>query len=244
VAAAAVAGSAPIPFADTLIVSDVHLGLRTSRPGRLLETLRHWRFNRLILLGDILHDGARHRFCADSWALLHHVRDLAAARAAEVVWLHGNHDRHLAPLIGEIAGVEVVESYAWTVAGQSYLAVHGDRFDWFNHNFTKVGNLIGKVYAFSLRRLSRDGHWPGRLDKLQGRLGNLHRKVARKAAAFAFDHGVDVIVCGHTHRPAKQRFRHPRRPGEVVYVNAGSWVDRPASFLTVDAAGVHVNHAW
>jgi len=236
-------GIVPDRLTETLIVSDVHLGLRTSRPGKLLETLRAWRFERLILLGDIFHDGAYGRFCPDSWAVVEHVRRLAEERASEVVWLHGNHDRHLAPTIGVLTGVQARESFTWEQGGHSFIAVHGDRFDWFNHNFTKLGNLFGQLYAFSLDRLSREGSWPDQLDKWQCRRGGLHRKVARKAAEFALDRGIDVIVCGHTHRPTKRRFADGAR-GKVTYVNAGSWVDRPASFLTVDAAGVQINHAW
>jgi UDP-2,3-diacylglucosamine pyrophosphatase LpxH len=224
-------------------VSDVHLGLRTSRPADLLRTLRAWRFERLILLGDIFHDGSYRRLCSDSWAVVAHVRRLAEARASEVVWLHGNHDRHLGPAIRTLTGIAVRETFAWEQGGRSFLAVHGDRFDWFNHRFTKLGNAIGRVYAFSLERLSREGRWPDRLDKWQCRRGGLHRKVARKAAAFALDRGADVIVCGHTHRPTKRRLTVADR-GRVTYVNAGSWVDRPASFLTVDADGVRINHAW
>jgi metallophosphoesterase superfamily enzyme len=61
---------------DTLIVSDVHLGLPASRPSDLLQLLEDWRFRRLILLGDIFHDFSTRHLCFDTWRLLMHLRGL------------------------------------------------------------------------------------------------------------------------------------------------------------------------
>lgn len=226
----------------TLIVSDVHLGLATSRPELLLGVLQRWRFDRLILLGDILHDDGFHRFGTPGWALLRHLRQLADRGETEVVWLSGNHDRHLQASIAALAGVRPCETYRWEQAGRAYLAVHGDRFDWFNHRFRRLGNLVGRAYGFTVRRLSREGRWPSAVDHWRIRLTNLHRKVAERAARFAREQGADVIVCGHTHRPLVRRFRDPDG-GKVTYVNAGSWVDRHASFLTIDPTGLRIHHA-
>src|SRR5689334_13214744 len=84
---------------ETLIVSDLHLGLPVSRPRELLRLLETWRFERLILLGDVFHEPGFRRLCADTVHLLQHIRALGERSGAEVVWIVGNHDRHLAPLI-------------------------------------------------------------------------------------------------------------------------------------------------
>ena len=62
---------------DTFIVSDLHLGLPAARPRDLLEVLEEWRFKRLILLGDVLHDWSFRHLCADTWRLLAHIRRLS-----------------------------------------------------------------------------------------------------------------------------------------------------------------------
>ena len=98
---------------DTLIVSDLHLGLPASRPRDLLGVLEQWRFERLILLGDIFHDWSFRHLCADTWRLLAHIRHLSQRREAEVVWVLGNHDRHLAHLVAKLVGVETTESFRW-----------------------------------------------------------------------------------------------------------------------------------
>ncbi|MDX6749706.1 UDP-2,3-diacylglucosamine diphosphatase [Geminicoccaceae bacterium 1502E] len=225
--------------ADTLVISDVHLGLRSSRPRSLLETLRGWHCRRLVLLGDILHEDFR-GLCADGWAFLHYVRHQAAS-GVEVVWLHGNHDRHLAPEIVRFLGVEPRERYDWTLAGCRYTAVHGDAFDRFIAGNERVARWVSRLYTFCQHRLSSEGRWPGLLDRWHSQLLGLHEKVAAGAAALARQHGRDVILCGHTHQPLERRFA---APGEraVTYVNAGSWVERPASFLSIDAQAVRINH--
>ena len=68
-------GDALLPLAlgaplDSLIVSDLHLGLRGSRSAELLKLLQMLRFDRLVLLGDILHDATLRRLSRDDWALI------------------------------------------------------------------------------------------------------------------------------------------------------------------------------
>lgn len=231
--------AAPLGHTDTLVVSDVHLGLKASRPRRLLETLRAWRCRRLVLLGDILHDDFR-RLCADSWAFLHYVRHQAAS-GVEVVWLHGNHDRHLAPEIARFLRVEPCERHDWIQAGRRFTAVHGDGFDHLIRTNERLGRWVGRLYGLCQHHLSREGEWPGLLDRWHGRLLGLHEKVAAGAAALARQQGRDVILCGHTHQPLERRFAAPGLP-PVTYVNAGCWVERPASFLTIDADAVRIRH--
>ena len=100
-----------------------------------------------------------------------------------------------------------------------------------------------RAYAFTQRWLSRRGEWPKRLDRAHVGLSSLSHQVEDGARGYASEQRVDVIVCGHTHRPGRKRVR-PDRAGRrgIEYFNTGCWVDRPASFVTVGAAGVALNH--
>ncbi|MCS6779378.1 MAG: metallophosphoesterase family protein [Geminicoccaceae bacterium] len=232
------------PFTETLVVSDLHLGLKTARPRAVLETLERWRFARLVLLGDILHDGGFENLCNEAWRLLRRLRAIARDGDAELVWLAGNHDRHLAPAIRDLVGVEVGESYAWRSGGRRLVAVHGDDFDPTLPRRPSVARLIGLGYGWAMRRLSRDGDWPRRLDRWWSKRCGLHAFVAAGAAAWAGRHDADLVLCGHTHAPLARRFENVRPDrAPVTYVNAGSWVERRPSFLAVDPDGIRLIHA-
>lgn len=228
---------------DTLIVSDLHLGLPTARPREILRLLEQWRFERLILLGDVFHDWSFRHLCADTWRLLAHLHRLAQQREIELIWVLGNHDRHLAQLVARLFGVEVRESFRWQHEGRAFVALHGDRFDRFVSRHHRLASFFSRAYAFAHRSLAAGKAWPQRLDRLHVRLSDLSEQVARGAHGFAAEHGVDVIVCGHTHTPSHRVFDAAVRGGRrIEYVNTGCWVDRPGSFVTVGAAGVALNH--
>jgi UDP-2,3-diacylglucosamine pyrophosphatase LpxH len=227
---------------DTLIVSDLHLGLPTARPRDVLKLLEQWRFERLILLGDVFHDWSFRHLCADTWRLLAYLRKLAHQREIELIWVLGNHDRHLAQLVARLFGVEVRESFHWQHDGRSFVALHGDRFDRFVSRHHRLAALFSHAYAFAHRWLAAGREWPQRLDRLNVRLSDLSEQVASGARGFAAEHEVDVIVCGHTHRPRHLVFDAAVQGGRrIEYVNTGCWVDGPASFVTIGATGVALN---
>ena len=229
--------------AETLIVSDIHLGLPASRPRDLLNVLEQWRFERLILLGDIFHDWSFRHLCADTWHLLAHIRNLSQRREAEVVWVLGNHDRHLSHLVAKLVGVETTESFRWQYDGRAFMALHGDRFDPFISTYVKTSAFFSHAYAFTQRWLSRHGEWPKRFDRAHVGFSSLSRQVEDGACGHASQEGVDVIVCGHTHLAKRSVFDRTGPSGSAIeYFNTGCWVDRPASFVTVGAGGVAINH--
>lgn len=228
---------------DTLIVSDLHLGIPASRPGDLLRLLDQWRFARLILLGDILHDYGFRNFGAESWALLRQLRAMAVDPRHEVVWIKGNHDREFNDIVATLTGIRMRESFRWTCGERRYLALHGDRFDRFVTCNRKLSRFISHSYGFCQRRLSRHGRWPALLDRMHGRVSDIGDQVATRAARFARRRAADVVVCGHTHEPVHRRFQGTAEsPAPVDYYNAGSWVGRPTSFLAVDHRGVRIEH--
>lgn len=224
---------------DTLIVSDLHLGLPSSRPKDVLDLLEAWRFSRLILLGDVFHDFRFRHLCADTWRLLGFIRAMGSRPGAEVVWVLGNHDRHLGPLVAKLFGIETRDHYRWSYEGRSFLALHGDRFDGFISRYVWLSDRMSAFYAFALRHLSRRGDWPRMLDRLDIGLRKLADEVALGAMRHVRSDPVDVIVCGHTHKAGHQVFDVIGPAGRSVeYFNTGSWVERPASFVTVGMRGV------
>jgi UDP-2,3-diacylglucosamine pyrophosphatase LpxH len=235
----------PIPFAppaadagpaDTLIVSDLHLGLPDSRPKDLLDLLHARPFGRLILLGDIFHDQSFRHLDPDAWRLLRHIRQIDRQAGCEVVWLLGNHDRKLASSISRLLGIEGRESYGWQQQGRRCLAVHGDCFDAFISRHVRLGQLCSDLFAFGQRCLAPHHGWLARLDTWQIKMASLGDKVAEAAAGHAARSAFDVVVCGHTHEPVRRRVA--TASGIVTYANAGHWIGSPASFVTVGPNGL------
>ena len=208
--------------------------------------LEQWRFERLILLGDVFHDWSFRHLCADTWRLLAHIRSLSQRREAEIVWVLGNHDRHLAHLVARLIGVETTETFRWSYGGRSFVALHGDRFDSFVSNYVAHRRLLfSRAYAFTQRWLSRQRRVAQAARPGACRLQQPERRRSRPVpAAMPASNAVDVIVCGHTH--LRRSGRCSTAPGPsgaaIEYFNTGCWVDRPASFVTVGTGGVALNH--
>ena len=227
---------------ETLIVSDLHLGLPVSRPRELLHLLQTVRFERLILLGDVFHDLGFRQLCEDTHTLLDHVHALREGTGAEVVWIAGNHDRHLAPLIRSKFGIEVREDFTWTCGGSAPTTPSTATGSTPSSPATSAsaGWSPGSTPS-AMRRLSTHGRWPARLDRLSVALTGLGEEVAEGVQRFALANPIDVIVCGHTHEPHHRVLDVAGPAGRLVeYVNSGAWLERP-TFLSVDADGVRIN---
>jgi len=221
---------------DTLIVSDLHLGLPDSRPLELLDLLHSRPFGRLLLLGDILHDQSFRYLDKDAWQLLRHFRTIGTSGRQQLVWLHGNHDRKLGHAMGGLLGVEGRESFVWTEQGRRCIALHGDCFDAFISRNVRFSQLCSDLFAFGQRCFAPHHGWLSRLEAWQIRMARLGDQVAERAVAHAAGSAFDLVVCGHTHEPVIKRTTSGGRP--VTYANSGAWIGRPASFLTVGPSGL------
>jgi UDP-2,3-diacylglucosamine pyrophosphatase LpxH len=224
---------------DSLIVSDLHLGLRGSRSAELLKLLQMLRFDRLVLLGDILHDATLRRLSRDDWALIAFLRQLRhRPDAPAVLPVLGNHDRSCGDLLARLLDRPVTDSVTWTHAGRRYLAVHGDLFDRFITRNRRTAQAVSALFGFCHRRLSRDGSWPHAADQLHVRWTGLGRKMAEAALAHARSHGADVIFCGHSHQPdSRFDLDGGRSSRPLTYLNTGAWLGLRPSFVTVAGDG-------
>src|ERR1700721_2999338 len=94
--------------ANTLILSDLHLGAETSRAREATRLLKECRFERLILLGDIFADLNFARLTKDHWKFLGYIRKLSnPKRNIEIVWGGGNHDQGRTNIMSHLVGVGV-----------------------------------------------------------------------------------------------------------------------------------------
>jgi UDP-2,3-diacylglucosamine pyrophosphatase LpxH len=222
-------------IADTLLISDLHLGSETSRALEATLFLRSAVFNRLILLGDIFCDLNFRRLKKEHWQFLSLIRKLSnPKRGVEVVWVEGNHDRGLAQLMSHLVGVEVYEEYAWQHRGVKYRGIHGHQFDRFLVDSALL-SAVGEFIYLHIQKIdfqdSKIARW---LDRLNSRWLRLTPKVARGALALARSRGDDVVFCGHTH----QAF-YAQSDG-VRYFNTGAWTHECLTYVAVDDNGARL----
>jgi len=134
-------------FADTIILSDLHLGSEVSRAPAALKMLKSASFNRLILLGDIFSDLNFRRLKKEHWQFLGYIRKLSnPKREIEIVWVEGNHDYGLTQVMSHLVGVRVYREYAWEFAGLKHLAMHGHQFDRFVSSNRVVSTFLSGVH--------------------------------------------------------------------------------------------------
>jgi len=222
-------------IADTIIVSDLHLGSEVSRASGALRMLKAASFNRLILLGDIFSDLNFRRLKKEHWRFLGYIRKLSnPKREIEVVWVEGNHDRGLSQLMSHLVGIRVYQEYAWDYSGIHHLAIHGHQFDRFVSrnrllsSFLSAGHLAMQKISFGKQRMI------GFMERFDSSWLRLSTKVAEGAFAHARSRNAQRIFCGHTHEAMSGE-----RNG-TEYYNAGSWTQDRATYIAVDARGVQV----
>jgi UDP-2,3-diacylglucosamine pyrophosphatase LpxH len=222
-------------IADTILVSDLHLGSETSRAREANQFLRSAVFNRLILLGDIFCDLNFRRLKKEHWQFLSLIRKLSnPKRGVEVVWVEGNHDRGLAQLMSHLVGVRVYDDYRWQYRGVNYRGIHGHQFDRFLVDSVLLSALGEFVYLHIQKVDFKDSKIARWMDRLNSRWLRLTPKVAAGALAFAKARGDDVVFCGHTHEA------YQASEGGVRYYNTGSWTHEHLTYAAIDENGPHL----
>ena len=222
-------------FADTIILSDLHLGSEVSRAPAALRMLKSASFNRLILLGDIFSDLNFRRLKKEHWQFLGYIRKLSnPKREIEVVWVEGNHDHGLSQVMSHLVGIRVYQEYAWEFCGLRHLAIHGHQFDRFVSRNRVLSGVLSAVHlglqglAFGKKRMI------GFLERFDTAWLRLSAKVAGGALAHAKSKSAHRVFCGHTHEAISLK-----RDG-VEYYNSGSWTQDSATYVAVDQQGVRI----
>ena len=222
-------------FADTIIISDLHLGSEVSRASSAMRMLKSASFNRLILLGDIFSDLNFGRLKKEHWRFLGYIRKLSnPKREIEVVWVEGNHDHGLSQVMSHLVGIRVYQEYAWEFEGKRHLAIHGHQFDRFLtrnrvlSQFLSVLHLALQKMSFGKKRMI------GFLERFDTAWLRLSAKVAAGALAHVRSKDVQRVFCGHTHEALSLQ-----RDG-VEYYNSGSWTQENATYIAIDHQGARV----
>ena len=214
----------------TLLISDIHLGSENCHAKLLLGTLQGFDYERIIVIGDLYERGSF--ICDEQFEIVKYLR----ANRKKLIYIDGNHDPSLRRVPDRVLGVKAIRKFKWQLGAKRFYAIHGHQFDRFCFIFSEP--LIDKMISCAILFLQRMdvrkfhvGRW----------IDNLHISYSRHVATRACNHArrrkADYIICGHTHRPGIFSLQSGKTGRAVEYVNCGSWVDDPCSFVTIDADG-------
>jgi UDP-2,3-diacylglucosamine pyrophosphatase LpxH len=221
----------------SIFISDVHLGTRDSQADKLNNFLKHNTCETLYMVGDIL-DVWRIQQNKWRWKQSHTnvVRRILghAKRGTRVIYVAGNHDEFLRPLMpyginfGNIEIVNQIEHIG--VDTKHYLVTHGDLFDGITRLAPWIAFLGDKAYDFILvvnskfnwmRHRMGFGYWS--LSKyLKGRVKkavDFIFQFERNLAAYCKKRGFDGVICGHIHHAEIKEI------DGIIYMNDGDWVE-------------------
>jgi len=227
--------------ADTVIISDVHLGSEVSQARLLRQALKEWYpFRRLIILGDLFEDLNFSRLSKHHFRLIDDLRRLTnRKRGVQVDWIEGNHDEDAQDIVRRMIGANVHRELIVEAGGKRYLFLHGHQFDTFLTDHPYLSLWAGSLYQSVQRREGETNSISRWLKKKSKGWIRVCQKVERKAIEYGEERGVDFVVCGHTHY-------HEATPvsaeGGVRYINTGCWTDFPCKLTTLGDEGMQHFH--
>ena len=221
----------------SIFVSDVHLGTKDCKAEQLNNFLKHNTCDTLYLVGDII-DGWKVRQNKLRWKQSHTnvVRRVLghAKRGTRVVYVAGNHDEFLRPMIPLGISFGMVEIVNQTehigVDGRHYLVVHGDMFDGITRLAPWISILGDRAYDMILRINTRLNWIMHRMGFGYFSLSLFLKRRVKRAVDFIFKfeqnladyckkRGFDGVICGHIHHAEIKEI------SGVVYMNDGDWVE-------------------
>jgi UDP-2,3-diacylglucosamine pyrophosphatase LpxH len=221
----------------SIFVSDVHLGTKDCKAGQLNNFLKHNSCDTLYLVGDII-DAWKIQQNKWRWKQSHTnvVRRILghAKRGTRVVFIAGNHDEFLRPMIpyGFSFGLVEIHNQIEHIGadGKHYLVVHGDLFDGITRLAPWIAFLGDKAYDFVLGLNNKFNWIRRRMGFGYFSLSKFLKHKVKKAVDFIFKfeenlanyckkRGFDGVICGHIHHAEIKEING------VTYMNDGDWVE-------------------
>lgn len=234
----------------SIFLSDVHLGTKDCKAEQLNNFLKNNTCDTLYLVGDII-DGWKVKQNKLRWKQSHTnvVRRVLghAKRGTRVIYVAGNHDEFLRPMIPLGINFGMIEICNQTehigIDGKHYLVVHGDLFDGITRLAPWLSMLGDKAYDCILRANTRLNWVIHRLGFGYFSLSLFLKRRVKKAVDFIFKfeqnlagyckkRGFEGVICGHIHHAEIKEIEG------VVYMNDGDWVESMTALVE------HWNGSW
>jgi UDP-2,3-diacylglucosamine pyrophosphatase LpxH len=231
----------------TIVLSDLHLGIKASKVKEAVRFLKKNSCDTLILNGDIIDGWALRR--SGKWKKRHTrffklILNYVSKRKSKVIYIRGNHDDFLDEILPfELGNFSIKKYHLHSFGERRYFVTHGDLFDTVTSKMRWLALLGDLGYTFLLW-LNR--HYNSYREKRGLPYYSLSQSVkakVKKAVSFVSDFesqlaavahrkGCVGIICGHIHQPANKQI------GGIHYLNSGDWVE------TLSALVEHENGRW
>jgi UDP-2,3-diacylglucosamine pyrophosphatase LpxH len=221
----------------SIFVSDVHLGTKDCKAEQLNNFLKHNSCDTLYLVGDII-DAWKIQQNKWRWKQSHTnvVRRILghAKRGTRVIFIAGNHDEFLRPMIpyGFSFGLIEIHNQIEHIGtdGKHYLVTHGDLFDGITRLAPWIAFLGDKAYDIVLTVNNKFNWIRRRMGFGYFSLSKYLKYKVKKAVDFVFKfeenlanyckkRGFDGVICGHIHHAEIKEING------VMYMNDGDWVE-------------------
>ena len=218
----------------TIVLSDIHLGTKSSKAKEIVRFLQHHTFENLILNGDIIDGWQLKRF--GSWKRKHTNFFKLVFRALEkpdikVIYVRGNHDDFLDEIMPfEMGNFQIVRDYKYESFGKKYYVCHGDIFDRITTNLKWVAKLGDIGYTFLLWLNRKYNNYRTKRGLPYYSLSQAIKHKVKQAVSYINDFEVQLskvgriekcggVICGHIHTPAVKMI------DGILYLNSGDWVE-------------------
>jgi UDP-2,3-diacylglucosamine pyrophosphatase LpxH len=225
----------------TVIMSDLHLGMKDCKPNKILEFLDSMRTDLLILNGDIIDFDALRR--GSKWKNKHTkviTKILDISRHVPVIYIRGNHDDDIRELFGmNIGNIQFVDEYIietkeWiehdVFKHRRFLVFHGDQIDAITSKFKLLTQIGSMGYDLALRLNTIYNKYREWRKLPYYSISKKIKENFKKAWTFinnfeenAIQYGkrksCDGVICGHIHIPVIKEI------DGLKYYNSGDWVE-------------------
>lgn len=214
----------------TIILSDIHLGSKSSRTDDVIDFLENNTSEKLILNGDIVDGWALAR--GGKWKDIHTklIRKILkiSEKGTSVIWIRGNHDDFIKDFIPmKLSNIQIEESYTFiSKKGKRIYCFHGDVLDVFITKTKWLAHIgsIGYDLALWLNRIYNKYREYKNLPyySISKDIKNGVKKAVdfindfeENAIKLAVSKNADIAVCGHIHQPEIKE----------NYMNSGDWCE-------------------
>jgi UDP-2,3-diacylglucosamine pyrophosphatase LpxH len=210
-------------FYKTIVLSDIHLGIKASKAKEVVNFLKHHKCETLILNGDII-DGWQLRK-SGKWTKQHsnffkHIISLTSKNKCKIIYLRGNHDDFLEEIMPlKIGNFSIRKYYVHYGVQKKYFVTHGDLFDSITSKLKWIAKLGDVGYTFLLWLNRHYNSYREKRGMPYYSLSQIVKDYENELVKVAKSRKCHGIICGHIHQPATKVI------DGIEYLNSGDWVE-------------------